>query len=72
MELGVYRHYNGQEYEVTGNAIHTETREWMVVYKALYPTPELPDGTVFVRPKDQFCEEVDVNGTLVPRFKKID
>ena len=68
---GIYRHYRGQDYEVIGNAIHTESREWMVVYKALYPTPELPDGTMFVRPAEQFTSTVEVDGTYVKRFQKI-
>ena len=34
--LGVYRHYKGNLYEVIGFAIHSETLEYMVIYKALY------------------------------------
>jgi hypothetical protein len=38
MELkkGIYRHYKGPKYEVFMTARHSETEEWMVVYKALY------------------------------------
>ena len=34
--LGRYRHYKGNFYEVKGFAIHSETLEDMVIYKALY------------------------------------
>ena len=42
---GKYRHYKGNFYEVLGMALHSETLEEMVVYKALYG-----DGGVWVRP----------------------
>ena len=63
---GKYVHYKGNEYEVIGVAKHSETLEPMVVYKALYG-----DGELWVRPYAMFFETVDVNGTEVPRFKKI-
>lgn len=69
---GKYRHYKGQEYEVIGTAIQTETREVMVVYRALYPTPELPDGMLFVRPQEMFLEEVEVDGKKQKRFELIE
>lgn len=36
MELGLYKHYKGNMYEVLGVAKHSETLENMVVYKATY------------------------------------
>lgn len=33
---GRYRHYKGKDYEVIGEAVHSETLEAMVVYRALY------------------------------------
>jgi len=69
MELakGVYKHYKGNMYEVYMTARHSETEEWMVVYKALYG-----EQGMWVRPYEMFCEEVDVEGTLVPRFQKVE
>lgn len=52
----VYRHFKGKLYYVHELVTHTETREEMVSYQALYP----PYG-MFVRPKPMFVEEVDVN-----------
>ena len=41
-------------YEIIGEAIHSETREKMMVYRAMYGDKEL-----FVRPYDMFMSEVD-------------
>jgi hypothetical protein len=62
--LGKYRHFKGKEYEVIGIARHSETLEEMVVYRQLYGEREL-----WVRPREMFCEEVDVEGKKVPRFQ---
>lgn len=50
---GRYRHYKGNEYEVTGIALHSETLEPMVVYRALYGSGEL-----WVRPARMWNETV--------------
>ena len=50
-------------------AKHSETLEDMVVYEALY---ENDLGKIWVRPLTMFIENVDVNGTMMPRFKYID
>ncbi|MCB0385791.1 MAG: DUF1653 domain-containing protein [Bdellovibrionales bacterium] len=72
---GKYRHYKGQDYEVIGVGIHTETREKMVIYQALYPTPELTEEygeePFFIRPYSQFVETIEINGEFMPRFKKV-
>lgn len=41
-------------YEIVGVAIHSETREEMMVYRALYD-----EGGMYVRPLQMFMEEVD-------------
>jgi len=63
---GRYRHYNGNEYEVTGIARHSETEEEMVVYRKLYG-----DRSLWVRPLGMFLENVPVDGRLVPRLEWI-
>lgn len=51
---GKYRHFKDRLYRVLCIALHSETMERMVVYKALYG-----DGDVYVRPYEMFCEKVD-------------
>jgi len=63
---GRYQHFKGGEYEVLDVARHSETEEWMVVYRPLYGDREL-----WVRPLDMFRELVEWNGETVPRFEKI-
>lgn len=64
LKLGLYRHYRGKLYEVIDTAIHSETEEEYVVYRALYGERKL-----WIRPKDMFVEEVLVEGKRIPRFE---
>lgn len=63
---GIYRHYKGQLYQVLELARHSETEEWLVVYKTLYK-----DFSYWVRPLTMFCETVLINGQAQPRFELI-
>lgn len=60
---GKYQHFKGNLYEVIGIATHSETREPMVVYKALYG-----DGGLWVRPAAMWTETVDQEDYHGPRF----
>lgn len=66
VQLGRYRHYKGNEYEVIGFAKHSETGEKLVIYISLYE-----DNQVWARPYNMFIETVEVGGKQVPRFAKI-
>lgn len=68
MKLGLYRHYKGQHYLVTGVCKHSETLEDLVVYETLYDN-EL--SKLWVRPIGMFLEKVEVDGKKVPRFEYI-
>jgi hypothetical protein len=63
LRKGRYRHYKGREYEVLDIARHSETLEYMVVYRQLYGE----HGT-WVRPLEMFRETVDIDGQAIPRF----
>lgn len=67
LKLGKYQHSKtGNFYQVIGVAKHSETLEEFVVYECLY---ENPRSKIWIRPLKMFMEEVEINGTRVPRFK---
>ena len=83
--LGRYRHFKGKEYEVLAIARHSETKEPMVVYRALYNSDIYGDGAVWIRPAAMWNETVPapttandqngkadaLNGQEVKRFTRV-
>ncbi len=67
IQPGRYRHFKGKEYQVIGTARHSETREEMVVYRALYG-----DGGLWVRPAAMWNETVERDGYRGPRFTPVE
>jgi hypothetical protein len=72
IKLGKYKHYKGNLYEVIGVAHHSETLEELVVYRALYDSPEYGSNALWVRPKEMFSEKVNIDGKEIPRFEFVD
>ena len=69
--LGRYRHFKGKEYELLAIARHSETKEPMVVYKALYNSEIYGDWAVWIRPAAMWNEEVERDGKKFRRFEKV-
>jgi hypothetical protein len=64
---GIYRHHKGQLYEVIETALHVDTFQALVVYRALYG-----EGNLWVRPRSAFIGDVEVDGAKRPRFQKVE
>lgn len=64
-----FRHYKGNHYEVVDIALHSNTDEWMVVYKPLYENAVAP---LFTRPLHEWSERVEWEENFVKRFTRID
>ena len=63
LKMGKYRHFKGGEYQVLGVALHSETQEPYVVYRALYG-----EGGLWIRPLSMFCETITRDGKAQPRL----
>ncbi|RUO32452.1 DUF1653 domain-containing protein [Aliidiomarina soli] len=63
IKAGTYRHYKGPLYEVIDTVRHSETNEWLVLYR-----PQYGERKLWVRPYDMFVETVEVDGQSVARF----
>jgi len=65
--MKIYRHYKNKFYKYYGLAKHSETLEDLALYDCLY---ENSMGKTWVRPKELFFGETEVDGKLVPRFQE--
>lgn len=67
IQLGIYKHYKGNEYELIAVATHSETLEKLAVYKQLYG-----EMGIWVRPLQMFLETIVVDGVELRRFEKVE
>lgn len=67
VQIGKYRHFKGNMYEVVDIARHSETMEEMVIYRALYG-----EGGLWVRPLAMWNETVERDGNTFKRFEKVE
>ncbi len=65
-KTGVYRHYKNKLYLLVDVARHSETLEEYAVYFTLYG-----ERKMWIRPKDMFFGQIEVDGISVPRFEYI-
>ena len=63
---GRYRHYKGNEYSVIGTARHHESLEEWIVYRQ-----DSDEGALWVRPREDFVENVLVDKREVSRFQHL-
>lgn len=66
VEGEVYEHYKGSRYKILCVGRNSETLEESVVYQA-----ENGDKDVWIRPLSMFLENIDLNGKVQPRFRRI-
>jgi len=63
LSKGFYRHYKGRYYEVLDLVRHSETEEWLVLYRTCYG-----DESRWVRPFTMFTETITLAGVEQARF----
>lgn len=66
LQSGYYQHYKGPYYQVVELARHSETDEWLVLYRPMYG-----ERALWARPLTMFTELVELQGQQVPRFRYI-
>jgi hypothetical protein len=69
---GKYKHYKGNIYEVIAIARDSgDPQKELVVYKALYDSPEFGSNQIWARSKEDFLAEITKEGKTLFRFEEI-
>lgn len=63
LPLGYYRHFKGAFYRVAGFARDCDSQQWHVYYQCCYG-----DWSYWLRPLDNFIEQVERGAEVVARF----
>ena len=63
LRKGIYQHYKGPYYEALDLVRHSETEEWLVLYRTCYG-----ERGLWVRPLTMFVEPVMTAAGERPRF----
>lgn len=71
IQKGRYQHFKGNFYELVDVALHSETQEAYVVYKALYGGIDGEGGGLWIRPFDMFDESIERDGKTIKRFQYV-
>lgn len=78
LEKGFYYHYKhnpediyDHAYEIVNISRHTETEEYLVVYRPFYKSDFLEHADASARPIGMFTDMVTKDGQTFPRFSKI-
>lgn len=64
----IFRHYKGREYKILHLGRREEDCALCVVYQGLYACDTFGNYPIWIRPLDNFLQEVEVGGKRVPRF----
>ena len=64
VKKGIYKHYKGGEYRVIGEAKNSENKGIEIIYQDIKD-----ENKIWVRPREMFLEEVEVEGEKKPRFE---
>lgn len=62
-----FQHFKSGHYRYVGTAFHSETRQRMVVYQALYGEQQY-----WVRPESMFFETIERDGRQLVRFQEVE
>jgi len=71
IKLGKYQHFKGNFYQVLHCAKHSETEEWLVIYKPLYTDKLGNDLGIWARPLAMFDETIEREGKMIKRFNYV-